>query len=69
MAVYSEEEVIKPQEGTESTDCKSGCLCPQGENEFQSCTKKNIVHGTASFVTGAFGMICAAEAVRKLINK
>lgn len=69
LAVYSEEEVIKPHEGTESTDCKSGCLCPQGENEFQSCTKKNIVHGTASFVTGSFGMICAAEAVRSLLKR
>ncbi len=68
LSVYSEETVLRPFEGMELTDCKSGCLCPQGENEFQSCTKKNIVHGTASFVTGAFGMICAAEAIKTLIK-
>lgn len=67
LAVYSEEAVIKPHAGTESTDCKSGCLCPQGENEFQSCTKKSIVHGTASFVTAAFGMICASESIKALL--
>lgn len=66
LAVYSDEKVIPPQEGSEKTDCKAGCLCPQGENEFQSCTKKNIVLGTASFVTGTFGMICAAEVVKTL---
>ena len=60
------EQVRKPHESMESTDCKAGCLCPQGENDFQSCTKKSIVMGTAGFVTGAFGMACASVAVRRL---
>lgn len=62
-AVCSLEPHRKPHESMESTDCRAGCLCPQGENEFQSCTKKSVVLGTAGFVTGAFGMACAAEAV------
>ncbi|OGS12362.1 MAG: hypothetical protein A2234_07725 [Elusimicrobia bacterium RIFOXYA2_FULL_58_8] len=57
---------LKPHEALEQTDCKAGCLCPQGENEFQSCTKKSVVMGTAGFVTGAFGMACAAAAVKHL---
>ena len=50
----------------ELTDCKAGCLCPQGENDFQSCTKKSVILGTAGFLTGAFGMACASEAISRL---
>ena len=65
-AVCTLEKAEKPHESMEATDCKAGCLCPQGENEFQSCTKKSIVLGTAGFVTGAFGMACASAAVRHI---
>ena len=67
-AVCTLEQFRKPHEAVELTDCKAGCLCPQGENEFQSCTKKSVVLGTAGFVTGAFGMACASEAVRYLVK-
>ena len=67
-SVCSLEPCRKPHETMELTDCKAGCLCPQGENEFQSCTKKSVVHGTAGFVTGAFGMACASVVVRSLIE-
>jgi len=68
QAVCTLEQHRKPHESMELTDCKAGCLCPQGENEFQSCTKKSVVLGTAGFVTGAFGMACASAAVRHLIG-
>lgn len=48
------------------TDCKAGCMCPQGENPFNCCSKKNVVLGTSCFVTAAFGMACAAELVRMI---
>jgi tRNA A37 threonylcarbamoyladenosine dehydratase len=67
-AVYTTEPAVPPREDVRDTSCKVGCLCPQGENDFQSCTKKSVVHGTASFVTGAFGLACAAVAVRHLIG-
>jgi tRNA A37 threonylcarbamoyladenosine dehydratase len=67
-AVYTLEPASPPREDVLDTSCKAGCLCPQGENDFQSCTKKSVVHGTASFVTGAFGLACAAVAVRHLIG-
>ena len=67
-AVYTEEPASPPRDDVRDTSCKAGCLCPQGENDFQSCTKKSVVHGTASFVTGALGLACAAVAVRHLIG-
>ncbi|MBI5210269.1 MAG: tRNA threonylcarbamoyladenosine dehydratase [Elusimicrobia bacterium] len=67
-AVWSPEPPSRPHETMDETDCKAGCLCPQGENAFQSCTKKSLVMGTASFVTGAFGFVCASVAVRTLIG-
>jgi tRNA A37 threonylcarbamoyladenosine dehydratase len=67
-AVFTAEPAAPPREDVRATSCKAGCLCPQGENDFQSCTKKSVVHGTASFVTGAFGLACAAVAVRHLIG-
>ncbi|MEI8347363.1 MAG: tRNA threonylcarbamoyladenosine dehydratase, partial [Pseudomonadota bacterium] len=59
-AAYSPEPAMPPHDSMGDTDCKVGCLCPQGENDFQSCTKKSVVMGTAAFVTGAFGLACAS---------
>ena len=56
----------QPHSSMELTDCKADCLCPQGENDFQSCTKKSVILGTAGFLTGAFGMACASEAISRL---
>ncbi|MFA6028315.1 MAG: tRNA threonylcarbamoyladenosine dehydratase [Elusimicrobiota bacterium] len=68
-AVFSPEPPARPLPGSDATDCKAGCLCPQGENPLQSCTKKSLVMGTASFVTGAFGLACASVVVRSLIGE
>lgn len=68
-AVFTLELSRSPHESVELSDCKAGCLCPQGENDFQSCTKKSVVLGTAGFVTGAFGMACASVAVRRLTRE
>ncbi len=43
------------------------CVCPQGANDFHSCEKRNMIYGTAGFVTGAFGLVAAAEITRKLL--
>ncbi|PIU20647.1 MAG: tRNA threonylcarbamoyladenosine dehydratase [Elusimicrobia bacterium CG08_land_8_20_14_0_20_59_10] len=63
QAVCTLEQDRAPHNSVEATDCKAGCLCPQGENSLQSCTKKSVVLGTAGFVTGAFGLACASAAV------
>lgn len=67
-AVYSPEPPSRPREAKDQSDCKAGCLCPQGDNDFQSCARKSVVMGTAAFVTGAFGLACASVAIRGLIG-
>ncbi len=42
------------------------CVCPGGKNEFHSCEERPVIWGTAGFVTGAFGLACAAVAVKAI---
>lgn len=44
------------------------CVCPQGQNSPHSCDARNVIYGTAGFVTGAFGFACAAAAVQRLLQ-
>ena len=65
-AVCSLEEPLEPQDPGGESDCKSRCVCPGGQSDFQCCVKKSVVLGTAAFVTGAFGLACASVAVRAI---
>lgn len=40
------------------------CVCPQGQNGVNQCDRKTIIHGTASFVVGTFGLTIASVIVR-----
>ena len=43
------------------------CVCPGGGNNgLHTCDHRNIILGTVGFVTGAFGMAMAGEAIRHL---
>jgi tRNA A37 threonylcarbamoyladenosine dehydratase len=42
------------------------CVCPHGENEFNSCEHKNQIDGSAAFVTSTFGMNIAGVVVRRI---
>jgi tRNA threonylcarbamoyladenosine dehydratase len=42
------------------------CVCPHGENEFNSCEHKNQIDGSAAFVTSVFGMNIAGVVVRRI---
>ena len=44
------------------------CVCPQGNNGLHTCDQRNLIYGTASFVTGAFGLACAAAAFERLTS-
>jgi tRNA A37 threonylcarbamoyladenosine dehydratase len=35
---------------------------------MHTCDQRNLIYGTASFVTGAFGLACAAAAVERLVS-
>ncbi len=65
-AVFSEENAQPPHELTYDRDMGFRCVCPQGENEFLTCERRARIDGSASFVTGAFGLTAAAVAVKHL---
>jgi tRNA A37 threonylcarbamoyladenosine dehydratase len=66
-AVYS----LEPPQDPVDLDYDEGegfrCVCPQGEVSPHGCMHRNVIYGTASFVTGAFGLACASAAVRALL--
>jgi tRNA A37 threonylcarbamoyladenosine dehydratase len=45
------------------------CVCPQGDNGKHTCDRRNLIYGTAGFVTGSFGFACASVAVRMLLER
>jgi tRNA A37 threonylcarbamoyladenosine dehydratase len=45
------------------------CVCPQGDNGKHTCDDRNLIYGTAGFVTGSFGFACASVAVQTLITQ
>ncbi len=62
--VFSEE---KPAEPTDlHYDGGEGfrCVCPGGKNDHHSCEDRRVIYGTASFVTGTFGLTAASVVVR-----
>ena len=68
-AVFSTEPVRLPKELTYDNGKGFTCVCPGGANEFHSCDNRNIIYGTAGFVTGAFGFACASVVVRSLVGQ
>jgi tRNA A37 threonylcarbamoyladenosine dehydratase len=67
-AVFSDEAPVKPYELTYDRGEGFRCVCPGGSNEFHSCDMRNLIYGTAGFVTGSFGMTCASVVVRSLLE-
>lgn len=44
------------------------CVCPQGQDNPHSCDKRNVIYGTASFVTGTFGLVMASWVVNQITS-
>lgn len=65
-AVFSDEPILQPMELAYDGDEGFQCVCPHRENSPHSCEKRNVIHGTAVFVTSVFGMTCASVVVRRL---
>jgi tRNA A37 threonylcarbamoyladenosine dehydratase len=63
--VYSTEQPIKPIE-SEDNSCATGCVCPKGTT--RTCTIKNQIPGSMSFVPSVAGLIIAGEVVKDLIG-
>jgi tRNA A37 threonylcarbamoyladenosine dehydratase len=68
-AVFSTELAREPEELTYDGGLGFRCVCPGGSNDFHSCEKRRVIYGTASFVTGTFGLFCASSVVRGLVSQ
>lgn len=66
-AIYSLEPAADPLDLDYDAGEGFRCVCPQGDNGLHGCMHRNVIYGTASFVTGAFGLACASAAVRTLL--
>lgn len=69
QAVFSMEPITMPEELHYDEGKGFRCVCPGGTNNFQSCESRNVIYGTAGFVTGAFGLTCASLVVRSLLDR
>lgn len=67
-AVFSAEKPLEPVELNYDEGKGFKCVCPQGQNNLHSCDKRNLIYGTASFVTGAFGLSMASWVVRDIMS-
>lgn len=65
-AVVSSEPPAAPLELTYDNGQGFRCVCPGGSNGMHSCDKRSVIYGTASFVTGTFGLVCASVVVKAL---
>jgi tRNA A37 threonylcarbamoyladenosine dehydratase len=68
-AVYSTEPYTDPIDLHYDGGKGFRCVCPQGDNPYFQCERRNVIMGNASFVTGTFGFICASLVVRALIGE
>ena len=69
QAVFSTEPIAMPQELHYDEGKGFRCVCPGGANNFHSCENRNVIYGTAGFVTGTFGLTCASLVVRGLLSE
>lgn len=66
--VFSDETPMIPEELKYDKGEGFKCVCPQGQNNMHSCDRRNTIYGTASFITGTFGLIMASWVVRQIVE-
>ena len=67
-AIYSDEPCQPPEPLAYEAGTGFRCVCPQGQNGLLTCDRRARIDGSASFVTGAFGLACASVVVRGLVE-
>lgn len=65
-AVFSPEEATPPASLKYDEGVGFRCVCPGGKNGLHDCDRRARIDGTASFVTGAFGLAAASVVVKSL---
>lgn len=68
VAVSSDEGTITPHPVSYDEGKGFVCVCPNKDNGLYSCEHRNRIDGSASFVTGTFGLVAASVAVRALLG-
>lgn len=66
--VWSDEPRTWPKELSYDGGKGFKCVCPNKSNEH-GCDSRNLIDGTAVFVTGAFGLACASVVVNALTEQ
>lgn len=66
--VFSEEVPMVPEELKYDKGEGFKCVCPQGQNDLHSCDKRRTIYGTASFITGNFGLVMASWVVKQIVG-
>ncbi len=67
-AIFSTEPLTDPVDLHYDGGEGFSCVCPNGENEVHTCEDRNVIWGTAGFVTGTFGLTCASVVIRDLVK-
>lgn len=68
-AVWSIEQPLEPLAPEYDAETGFRCVCPGGKNGLNDCDNKRRIDGSASFVTGAFGLAAAGVVVRALTGR
>ncbi len=68
-AVFSDEDYRAPVRLAYEGPDGFRCVCPQGKNGLMTCDRRSRIDGSASFVTGAFGLFAASVVVRGLAQE
>lgn len=64
--IFSDETPIQPVELKYDHGQGFKCVCPKGQNDLHNCDSRNVIWGTASYVTGAFGLAMASHVVNEI---
>jgi len=65
-SVYSQEPPREPALISYDSDAGFVCICPNKDNGKHTCEQRSRIDGSASFVTGAFGLAAASVVVRSI---
>lgn len=66
--VFSDEPVMMPEDLYYDKGMGFKCVCPK-TNDFHGCDNRNMIYGSASFITGAFGLVMASHIVNEIHAK
>ena len=66
QVVFSTESRRKPLPPSWDSVRGFQCICPHGDNELHSCSRRNLIEGSAGFVTATFGLVAASLVIREL---